>query len=100
MGFENNLAQIIIMTRKCVDNKNHVTRSEVKVSVRTLHLCIGLSKTCPCPTHNFVMHGKISSLFFGTNDHHDKTMCWEKKLCQQVKDRGHSPHLNFVQRLW
>ena len=34
-GFENNLAQIILMTRQCVANKNHVARSKVKVTVRT-----------------------------------------------------------------
>ena len=35
MGFENNLAQIIIMTRRYVANKNHVARSKVNVTVRT-----------------------------------------------------------------
>ena len=35
MGFENNLAQMIIMTRRCVANKNHVARSKVKVTVCT-----------------------------------------------------------------
>ena len=35
MGFENNLAQIIIMTRHYVVNKNHVVRSKVKVTVCT-----------------------------------------------------------------
>ena len=34
-GFENNLAQMIVMTRRCVANKNHVTRSKVKVTVHT-----------------------------------------------------------------
>ena len=33
MGFENNLAQIIIMTRRCVANKNHIARLKVKVIV-------------------------------------------------------------------
>ena len=28
VGFENNLVQIIIMTKQCVMNKNHVLRSE------------------------------------------------------------------------
>ena len=33
MELENNLAQMIIMTRRCVANKNHVARSKVKVTV-------------------------------------------------------------------
>ena len=33
VGFENNLAQIIIITSQCVVNKNHVTKSKVKVTV-------------------------------------------------------------------
>ena len=41
--FENNLAQIIIMTRQCVVNKNHVTRSKIKVTVCIFTLWIGLS---------------------------------------------------------
>ena len=32
VGFENNLVQMIIIT-KCVMNKNHVVRSEVNVTV-------------------------------------------------------------------
>ena len=35
VGFENNLAQMIIMTRRCVANKNLITRSKVKVIFRT-----------------------------------------------------------------
>ena len=35
MGFENHLAQMIIMTRRCVPCKNHVTRLKVKVTVCT-----------------------------------------------------------------
>ena len=27
-----------------------------------------------CSTHNFIMHGRVCKLF-GTNDHHDKTVC-------------------------
>ena len=57
MGFEDNLAQMIIMTTRCVANKNHVARSKVKVTVRTLALCIDFSETCSCPAHKFVMHG-------------------------------------------
>ena len=37
VGFEINLAQISIMTRRFVANKNHVARSEVKVTVNFLH---------------------------------------------------------------
>ena len=33
--FKNNFAQMIIMTRLCVTNKNHVARSKVKVTVST-----------------------------------------------------------------
>ena len=33
MGFQNDLVQMIIMTRQCVANKNHVTRSKVKFTV-------------------------------------------------------------------
>ena len=35
VGFENNLAQMIIMTRGCVVNKNHICRSKVKVTVHS-----------------------------------------------------------------
>ena len=45
-GIENNLAQMIIMTRRCVANKNHVARSKVMVTVRNYTLCINLSETC------------------------------------------------------
>ena len=31
--FENNLAQMIIMIRQCVKNKNHITRLKVKVTL-------------------------------------------------------------------
>ena len=51
------MAQIIIMTRRCVANKNHVARSKIKVTAGTLTLFIDLSETCSCPTQNFVMHG-------------------------------------------
>ena len=33
--FENNLAQINMMARQCVANKNHVARSKVKATVYT-----------------------------------------------------------------
>ena len=54
VGFKNDLAQTIIITRRYVANKNHVARSKVKVIVTTLPLCIDLSETCSCPTHNFL----------------------------------------------
>ena len=59
MGFENNLAQMSIMTKQCVLNENHVTRSKVMVTVRTQTLCVGFSEVCLCLTHYFVKHGKI-----------------------------------------
>ena len=59
VGFENNMAQMIIMTRQCIPIKNHVARSRVKVTVYSLTLSIGFSDTCSCPTYNFVMHGEI-----------------------------------------
>ena len=31
LGFINNVAQTIIMTRGCIANKNHMTRSKFKV---------------------------------------------------------------------
>ena len=35
VGFENNLAEMIIMTRRYVADKNHVAMSKVKVTVST-----------------------------------------------------------------
>ena len=35
MGFKNNLAQIILKTKRCVACKNHVARLKVKVTVGT-----------------------------------------------------------------
>ena len=37
-------------------NKNHVVKSKVKIIVCTLTLCIDVSETCLCLTHNFVMY--------------------------------------------
>ena len=42
-GFENYLAQMIIVTRQCVVCKNHVARVDVKDTVCTKNLCIGFS---------------------------------------------------------
>ena len=46
VGFENNLIQMIIMTKQCVMNKNHVVRSKVYVTVCTETLCIDFSEIC------------------------------------------------------
>ena len=71
VGFENYLAEMIIMTRQCVLYKNHVARSKVKVTASTLSLCIPES----CPTHKFIPKiGEIGKLF-GRNNHHNRTMC-------------------------
>ena len=48
VGFENDLTQMIIMARRCVTNKIHMARSEVKVTIRVYTLCIGFSETCFC----------------------------------------------------
>ena len=59
IGFENNLAQMIIMTRRYDANKNHVARTKVKDMVRTKNLCIDFSEACSCQNYNFVMHDGI-----------------------------------------
>ena len=59
VGFNNNLAQMIIMTRLCGANKNRIARSKVRDRVCSLTLNIGFSETCLCAAHNFVMHGGI-----------------------------------------
>ena len=51
------------MRRRCVTNKNRITRSKVKIIVCTLHLLIGFGETCSCPSHNFVMNNGIYKLF-------------------------------------
>ena len=81
------LAQMIIMTRWCVACKNHVTRSVVKVTVCTLTVCIGFSKTCSCPAHNFVIHGMISKLS-GLNNYDNKAMCRVPRLKVKVTLRN------------
>ena len=50
VGFENNLIQMIIMTKQCVMKKNHVVWSKVKGLCHCLHLflCIDFSETCSC----------------------------------------------------
>ena len=57
LGFINNVAQIIIMRRGCVANKNHVTSSIFKVID-----ILGYNKSLLYPDHNFVLHGGISKL--------------------------------------
>ena len=76
VGSKNNLAQMVIMTRRYVANKNHVPRSKIKVTVRTSTLFIGFSETCSYPSHKFVVHSGIYKLF-NTNNDHDKTICRE-----------------------
>ena len=41
VGFENNLVQVIIMTKQYAKNKKHIFRSKVYVT-----LCIDFSETC------------------------------------------------------
>ena len=48
VGFKNNLAQMIIMTRQCVTNKNQFARSKVKATVCTETLCIGFTEIHNC----------------------------------------------------
>ena len=50
VGFKNYMAEMIIMTRRCVTCKNHVPRSKVKVTAETL----SLGSPESCPTHNFI----------------------------------------------
>ena len=49
LGFINNVAQVIIMTRGCVANKNHVACSKVKVIDHTQTLSIGYNKNLLYP---------------------------------------------------
>ena len=62
LGFINNAAQMIIMTRGCVANKNHVDSSKFKVTDHALTLFIGYNKSLLYPAHNFVLQGGISKL--------------------------------------
>ena len=55
VGFKNYLAQMIIKTRQRVACKNHIARSKVKGTVGSLSFWVLKS----CPTHNFIMHGRI-----------------------------------------
>ena len=55
VGFENNIAQIIIIERQCIAIKNHITWLKVEVTVGSSTLCIGLNETCSCPANNFVV---------------------------------------------
>ena len=59
VGFKYNLAQMIIMIRQCVANKNHIARLMVKVTVCSKILFIGFNETCSSPSSNFVMRGEI-----------------------------------------
>ena len=62
LGFINNVAQMVIMTRGCVANKNHIASSKFKVIDHSLTLFIGYIKSLLYPAHNFVLHGGISKL--------------------------------------
>ena len=67
LGFLINVAQMIIMTRGFVANKNHVASSKFKVKDHTLTLIIGHNKSLLYPPHNFVLHGGISKLYGKTS---------------------------------
>ena len=62
LGFINNVAQMIIMTRACVANKNRVASSKFEVIDHTQILFIGYNKGLLYPAYNFVLHGGISIL--------------------------------------
>ena len=66
MGFENNLAQMIIMTRRCVANKNHIPRLNVKVIVCTETLCIDFIETSGVlgSIHGLATYFRFSFRFF------------------------------------
>ena len=78
LGFINNVAQMIIMTRGCVANKNHVASSKFKVIDHAYTLLIGYNKSLLHPAHNFVLHGGISKL-------HDKTFVVRKDHVASLK---------------
>ena len=70
VGLENYLAEIILTTRQCVECKNHVAETKVKVKAYTYSLCVDIS----CSVHNFIRHGGIWKLF-DTNDHQMTRQC-------------------------
>ena len=79
---------MIIMTRECVANKKHVTRSKFKVIDYSLTLFIGYNKSLLYPVHNFVLYGGISKSHGKTSvvceDHvRDKI---SSLSCQKVAD--------------
>ena len=57
------MAQMIIMTRGCVANKNHVASSKLKVIDNSYTLFIGYNISLLYPAHNFVLHDGISKLY-------------------------------------
>ena len=63
VGFINNFVQMIIMTCRCVTNKNFVTSSKIKVIVCTLTLFIGYIESLLFPAHTVVLHDGISKLY-------------------------------------
>ena len=88
LGFINNVAQMIIMTRECVANKNHVASSKCKFIDHTKTLFIGYNKSLLYPTHNFVLHGGISKL-------HDKTLVVCEDHAASFKGQDHNLDLCF-----
>ena len=58
VGFENNVAQMIIMTRM-LQEQEPCCWVKGQGHIRHLTLCIGFDETCSCLTHNIVMHGGI-----------------------------------------
>ena len=77
---------------------NHDARSNVKVTVCTDTLCIGISETCSCPGHNYALSGGGSKLF-STNDYHDKKVHQRQRPYCKVKGQGCSLLLTFVHKL-
>ena len=58
--FLNNTAQLIVMTRECVSNKNYVPDSK-EVTIKLLY-----------SAHNFVLHGRISKFYGKTFVAHEE----------------------------
>ena len=62
----NNLAQMIIMTRRCVAFSCHddnVTSLQITVIVCTSTLFTGFNGSLLYPVHNLVLHGGVSELY-------------------------------------
>ena len=61
---------MIIMTKRCVANKIHVSSSKVKVIDHTRTLFIGYNENMLYPAYYFVLHGGISQLYSKTSVAH------------------------------